>query len=244
MRKRWIVLAIVFGLVAAAPSFWPSSPLWRNTYRFDCAVEEFTSDSRAVLSIEQAFTDTPSTAPLRLHRCDADTGKSLGVVDLPLPDSTELMETKLSPDATTLLLLMMKEKHDSNDLQVVRSYFYFLHDAHTGRMLAGPIPLRATPGLFFTISANCQWLWINNITASDTRDGFDVSEACTGQLVLRVRRQGAAVPLCLRFASDNSAIAVLWKNSCKDLPAAYFVQIIDLPSGKERRRVNLPASPW
>jgi len=238
MRKRWIILAIVLGLIAAE-FVWLrfSGPLWDSAFRFECGVIGFSPDSREVLIVDGLFATVPNRPLPRLLRCDSRTGKILSAVDLPYPGPTDLMGLQISPDTRTLGVQVIGPV-DPTDLKGEQPLVYCLHDTRTGSKLAGPIKLDYLGR--FNFSPDGRFFWIHH---HDAPHRFDVIESCTGKTILQLREHDDVEPYDLCFASDSSAVIVLWRRT-PDAAESGFLQTFDLPNSTARQRFELPARAW
>jgi hypothetical protein len=164
-------------------------------------------------------------AQWRLRRWDAQTGSLLDEVKLSLADDIDLAGTSLSPDGSVLLISA------SQDQSSQREPMIRISDARTGALrintVTGWLQDRSMP-----FSPNGQYFWGND------RNNVVAIATATGKRTLLVPpprnadNLGGAI-----FSPDSSALAAIWTN----IYSGVFdcVQIFDLVTGKERRRLTL-----
>jgi hypothetical protein len=164
---------------------------------------------------------------------------------LPCVDSQKIKVVRPSPDGQ-VALVGEGMPADRGGLNFGTGDWY-LYDAVSGQRRAGPIARVAwiAPKAF---SEDGRWFWGRR---GDPQGGLDATEgavvfsAATGDLVLDLLdRDGMRAGMCF-FAPDGETVAVVWVTPGQPpRDTRHTIQIIDLPSGQERCRLNLPPSEW
>jgi hypothetical protein len=244
MRRRWYILAALAGVVAAGVVWaWPVGPRWRSGPEAG-RLEGFSPDGRTLVTSRVPPGNGLTYPNPEVSRWDAATGVLLGRADMSCAVPFTLKA--VSPSADGRLALVGEGPTLDLTSQNFASGEWYLHDAVTGERLAGPIAgvAMASYGAF---SRDGRWF---TGTRGDPRGGFkglggnDIFSAETGGLVVALPdRDGLrAWP---SFAPDGETAAVHWgPKDPKDAGARHSVQIIELPSGRERRRFDLPPRNW
>lgn len=250
MRKRWYVLAALLGLLAAlAVWFWPESPRWVGhdgpgygpTY-----MHGFTPDGRVYITVRTPQVWQWDEEPAQIIcRRDAASGKLLSKVTLDCPDLNMHRRVRASPDGTTVLV-------GETPITDVRGRNFdtgkwYLHDGLTGKRRVGPLAGVASvgrfePGKFGDGEFSPDGRWFGGRRADPNNgkpnwDGVIICSAETGEIVLEL-------PNCL-FAPDGRTVAVQRQGEKKGASTApRNIQILELPSGQEVCRFDLPERNW
>jgi hypothetical protein len=229
-------------LGAAAAWFWPATPLWRRASHAGTRILGFGPGDRTLYTSDR-LGEGPSTA--RVCRWDAATGELLEeVVVRPVTD-TEIFGVSMGPDGATLLVAeieFIKTPTGSRPVSVC-----FLRDLKTGQLRAGRVAevgqLGSNP-----FSPDGRWFWFYHASPKSQPgvnhfDGIEIISTASGENIATLRERDEEFPVDCCFSPDGRALAVRW---CKlKTPAArHSVEIIEVPSGKERRRFELPDQPW
>jgi hypothetical protein len=239
--RSWLI-PLGFGLaVAGAVWWWPAQPMWRSGPNAG-KLWQFSADERTIVV---AWEPPSTTQDPEVSRWDVETGRLLGRVRLPCADPAALKSVGASPDGTRALV--GEGFPDTPASASFASGDWYLHDAVTGRRLMGPIPGAAAAGMW-SFSPDSRWFYI---ACGDRRGGFRgvhgcaIGSAASGRLVVRLdERQGLKGPQ-LKFAPDGNSACAFWaapEFQAGKVKAA--IQVIDLPSGRDRRWLDLPARPW
>jgi hypothetical protein len=248
VRKRWYVLAVAAGgLLGGAVWLWPVKALWRSPPQAGFP-RGFSPDGRIVVTrlVPSQRHLSPDLSVMRLvpaqrhlppvvSRWDTETGKLLSKAYMQCEHPTRIKEVRPSPDGR---LALVGEGFNSDPTREdFESGEWFLHDGMTGKRFAGPIPdVSFVPVEPF--SPDGRFFWAMRDPEAWPRPS-SIHSGATGELLFalpdRDRLEGVA------FAPDGETVAVLWLS--KD-EAAHLVRIIELPSGKERRKLQLPQRDW
>jgi hypothetical protein len=255
MKKRWLVLAGAIGLSSAVAVWqWPPTPLWHRAGGGDvpaptqrtrpealCEVLRFGRDDRSLYAAEGLTGTGAYPHARRLCRWDAVTGELLGTVSISYKPNSLRVQMRLSPDARTVLL----GEPEMRGNVIYPSWIWLLFDAQSGQRRGKPIVdvHPSTPGAF---SRGSRWFWVNRGNVSKLFDGIDIIETATGKAVVELRDRDDGDPHDCCFAPDGSAAAVHfihWGKGPKAVNRS-SVRIIELPSGREIRRFDLPMRSW
>jgi hypothetical protein len=92
-------------------------------------------------------------------------------------------------------------------------------------------------------SSDSRWYWVQHWAGDEDRDGLHIIETATGKSILRLpnKKEYSLRDCC--FAPDGNALAVHYCKEGNDV-AEHFVQIVELPTGKERCWFRLPDGDW
>jgi hypothetical protein len=245
MRRRWYILAAAAGGLAAAITWaWPAGPSWTSG-REAGRLEGFSPDGRVLVTWSVPdIKDGRFPEPV-VSRWDAATGRLLGRVEMPCADPLRVKAVRPSSDGTAALVGEgFPPEPGRLDFGTGR---WYLHDAVSGRRRTGPIAgLALVPPAAF--SPDGRWFW--GLRGEPDKGfqglaGIGIFSADTGELVLAPpTRNDQTAGSCL-FAPDGDTVAV-WRVE-KDKPretARHTIQVVELPAGRERRRVDLPTRSW
>jgi hypothetical protein len=123
---------------------------------------------------------------------------------------------------------------------------WYLHDGVSGKQLTRAISglAMAPPDAF---SADGRWFWGRPEDPYGDRDdyqGVAIYSAETGSVVVKLDDRFSLKAGEVAFAPDGTSAVVLWQSErpLDESPSA--IQVIDLPSGKQRQWVELPPRPW
>jgi hypothetical protein len=248
MRTRWYFLAALAAVLAAVAVWvWPAGPLW--TSGPDAGrLEGFSPDGRTLVTSWEPPWSGDGWPDPEVRRWDARTGALLSRVTFPCTDLQSMKPVRPSLTGDTALV------GEGRPLDPTRAGFeageWYLHDGATGRRTVGPIR-----GVSFVppapFSPDGRWFWAPVFRDDDPLGGFQAIEgisifsAATGEMVIRARDRNGRRPGGLHFAPDGESAAVLWVPAGRPGDTArYLVQIVDMPSGRDRRVVELPDRPW
>ena len=233
--KTRALLAITIGLLAGAAVWaWPVGPLWHagpDVGRLD----GFSADGRIVVTTRTPYRQNPE-----VFRWDAATGSLLSRVEMAYADSKSLKLAWPSRDGSMVLV------GEGKDLDLIGPRFqsgtWFLHDGMSGKRLPGPIAGVAMvgPGAF---SPDGRWFVGRR---GDPDGGFkslgwvDVFSAETGELILhQPDKDGLRASACM-FDPSGATALVFWDREGGADHRWQTLQIVELPSGKERRVIRVP----
>jgi hypothetical protein len=124
---------------------------------------------------------------------------------------------------------------------------WYIHDGLTGERRFGPIKGVgvATARAF---SPDGRWFWADrrkSSSSSESLRGLCIFYAATGEEAVTLHDEPDMMTGQCRFAPDSLSVAVSWWDKKITWPdRRLMIQIIDLPSRRERLRVELPKRPW
>ncbi|MCI0640898.1 MAG: hypothetical protein L0Y72_13605 [Gemmataceae bacterium] len=225
---------VLVGIAAAAAAWhWPHGPLWRSGPHAG-RLHHFSPDSRLLITTRIPFVDGWYTNPV-VYRWNVETGKLLSRVEMPCGNPKCLRVVSASGDGR-LALVGEGKWMDKRHLNFATGE-WFLHDGLTGARKAGPIKGVAYAGRF---SPDGRW-FVGDFGDPDAGlEGLGESaifSAGTGELVYD---GGTGL-----FASDGSSVMVF--NKAKEPRGSFeprWAKVIELPSGRELRRFDLPKRSW
>lgn len=224
-------------LVALVVWYWPTGAVWRVETTEKAL--GFSLDGGTVLTLS-ASQDGLTAASL-LHR-DVASGQLTNSVKLHLDPITIGTEKRLSPDRKTLLVGIAAPSAWPHN--------YFV-DTTSGKPRAGPMTEMGhiNPDSF---SKDSRWMWVYH-KPSQPGNRFhevDIVSAVTGETVIALRPESERTPWSCRFSDDGDRVAVLWRPSSEanDVTSVNGftrqVRLMDLASGREVRRFDLPVGKW
>ncbi len=233
MRKRWYVLAVAAGgLTAAAVWFWPVSPLWRSPPQAG-RLWGFSPDGRIVVT---SLVPLVQHLPPVVSRWDAETGKLLSRAVMPCKYPTRIKEVRPSPDGR---LALVGEGFNLDPLGQRADFEtgeWFLHDGVSGERRSGPMPdVAFVPVQPFSPDGRLFRGMRDDPQPWSGPSSFYFS--ATGKLAFALRHSDDLRAGTGLFAQDGETLAIIWWSRAEKTHA---VQIIELPSGKERRWFDLP----
>lgn len=258
LKPRFILAALTGAIAAAIVWHWPVGPTWRSEPDVGTLTGFSLDGSIIVRSHLKSVPGTLLTTP-EVTRWDAATGKVLSRTEMicsdirevqppefwPFPDS--IRAVRPSPDGR---IALVGEGVNDGANEIVSGNWY-LHDAITGKRLSGPIEgVSVDSSQYF--SPDGHWFVarsarINGLAVARGRLGIYAAES--GKLIREFPdRDGLPAANCV-FASDGATAAVHWTLCVEPGPdqldekRRHAVQIIELPSGRERRWVDLPPRP-
>jgi hypothetical protein len=234
LKARYILAAIVGALAAAAVWCWPLQPRWRSGPGAG-ALEHFSPDGTIVVTSSWSRSGKPFVC-----RWDAASGRLLGRVEFPqvYPGNPHYLHP--SPDGRRALFgeSPVLDPNDPN----FQGGEWRLFDGVSGQQVTGPIPGLTYAALF---SRDGRWFWgTAGDPASDSRnEGIDIYSAETGVHILGLH--GSRVAERCLFSADGATAAVkVISTQDNGDDAKHTIRIIELPSGLELRRFQLPQRKW
>ncbi len=240
-RHVFAVLAAVFA--AALVWLWPQQPLWRSPANVG-RLESFSPDGSVIVTSLTPPPDVNGNPDPVVYRWNAQLGELVSRVELPCTERKAIK--RVLPSADGRLALVGEGASSSPARGDFHSGDWFLHDAITGRRLSGPIP-KLTEARLETVfyptlfSPDGQWFHGRRIrTDKGIKMCAEVFSATTGDLVLSCAPDGYGC-IVWSIAPDGSSAAISLaaiNGRIKGIPDA--VMIVELPSGKELRRFDLP----
>jgi hypothetical protein len=237
VKRRWLVLATVAGLAAAAAvGVWAGGPHWHSAAfgpGFDLG---FSPDGGELLTSHGLEPGPDGRFDPRIIRWDAVTGRPLGATPLvwegpPIvtpPGVPNRLYVTHVPGGQRLLVGSIVPGTEP-------CVEYYVHDAATGRKTAGPF---RSYGFVTTCSPDGRWC----AAGRGATNGLAVISTATGETVLDLRPGSDSFTQCAAFSPDGNRVAVLWLPD--QTAGQHFVQLYDLPSGRKGRRLDLPLRPW
>ena len=237
-------------LVALVIWCWPAGPVWR--LQLAEQLLGFSHNGRMVLTFVPPASNAGDKAHL-LQR-EAASGRLINSTKLQLKSSWMDTDLRLSEDRKTLLVSSVQP---SDDVQkptgddereevavVLPGTDYLLVDVATGKPRTGAVAevSHINPGSF---SKDGRWLWLyHKPTETENKlDEIDIVSATDGEVVVRLRPDEDRSPWSCRFSEDGKRVAVLWRPQ-KVLQVATQVRVMDVLSGREERRFDLPDGKW
>jgi hypothetical protein len=237
VRRRWLILATLAGLAAAAAvGVWAGGPRWHSVAfgpGFDLG---FSRDGSELLTSHGLEPGPDGRFDPRIVRWDAVTGRPLGATPLvwegprivPAPGVPNRLYVTHVPGGERLLV-------GSIVPGTVPCVEYYVHDAATGRKTAGPF---RSDRFVHACSPDGRWC----AAEGDGMKGRAVVSTATGETVLYLAPRLDYFPQSVVFSPKGDRAAVHWWPA--DATDRHFVQVYDLPSGREGRRLDLPPRPW
>jgi hypothetical protein len=233
--KARSLLALFTSIVAAGFVYgWPVGPLWRagpDAGRLD----GFSSDGRIIVTTRVQYQKSPE-----VRRWEATTGKLLSNVEMQCSDAKSLKDAWPSNDGS--MVLVGEGKPVTPSVASFETGIWFLHDGITGKRLLGPFPDVASFGGRHAFSADGRWF---RGLRGDPGGGYkslsgpDVFSTDTGKLVFRQSdKDGMVAGGCMFDPTGRSAL-LFWDKKDGD-DRWQTVQVVELPSGKEGRLIQLP----
>ena len=222
-------------LVATLVWCWPAKPVWQ--VETTDQLLGFAHDNRSVLTISRTEPASPPRYPV-INLRDLKTGQILDSVSVLLDGVTRNTHVTLTSDRQRLLV------HTPGDDEAPQTD-YFIMDAKTGKQLAGPLPEvgHIFPNAF---SIDGRWLWAYHQTASPDEEmqDVDVVSASSGKTVIQLPSDEIRFPRTCHFSNDGNRVAVLWIAKEESTEIASQIQLLEVPSGREIRRMELPVGQW
>jgi WD40 repeat protein len=241
---RWYWRAAAFfpaALFAVAMWLWLSGPVWRTPTHAGW-LHGFSPDNKVFVTSSRDYLSDPWVC-----RWDAASGKPLGRVVLPCDKEAPIKTVCPSPDGK---LALVGEGVSSSPAVVDFGIGqWYLHDAITGQRLTGPLPDVAFVPLYIAFSLDGRWFWsMRSPWFKKERNGCDIFST-TGERIVELPNRDDWAPAGCHFAPDGDTVAVNWvlTNTKKEQSAAsghYRITVLELPSGKERYRFDLPSREW
>lgn len=215
---------------------WPTRLIWyvKSTDQ----LLGFGHDGQSVLTIS---TTEPGTAPKHaiLNFRDLKSGQITESVEVILDGVTSNSHASLSPNRKMLLA-----SNPGGDDEAPRSE-YFIMDARTGKQLSGPLPEveQIFPDAF---SIDGRWLWASHKTSSPDEElqDVDILSVASGEAVIQLRSDESRFPRTCRFSKDGNQVAVLWIAKEASTDIASQIRLVEVPTGREIRCLELPAGQW
>lgn len=242
LYKCRYVFAVLTAVFAAAVVFlWPVGPMWQSPPNVEAQngfsanrLHGFSPDGTVIVTSFVAAPDASGKSDPVISRWDASSGQLLSRAELPCIRQIRGDEIRTSADGRLALVAEISA--------VVDQFDYFLHDAITGRRLAGPIQARG-----FGFSEDGRWLHTRTSRRiSSTQYGsIEIRSATTGEPILSCPAPDGFSTVTHMLAPDGASMAIVL-GSMKTSRAGkqYSVMIVELPSGKEIRRFDLPGTNW
>ena len=246
MRWLWRGLAVVAGAIIAA-AVWLSGqgPAWRSPPRAG-QLEGFSPDGAMLVT---SYSPSLVGANPEVSRWDAVTGRLLGRTTFPCADPNRIKSVRPSADGRKALV------GEGESVSPTRADFYsgdwYLHDGFTGERQAGPI--RGVSGVFpQDFSPDGRWVYAIHSEPVDKdkpplsgKWTLHILSASTGEVIVRAGVRDRRYPLACYFAPDGDTAAISWSYQDEQSGARRrMIRIFELPSGRERRRFDLPQRSW
>lgn len=245
MAKRWFVLALLAGAATAGVCWlWPQGPLWRSG-PYAGEVRSFTPDGGVLISAFVPPRDKTGQPSPVVYRWNAATGELLSRATMACADPAKLKLVHPSEDGR-LALVGEGGPPPNTGVASFGTGDWYLHDGITGDRRDGPFPGVV---MAYRNAFSLDGRWFHGL-----RDPFSgrpeeprnsaIRSVATGEVVVELRDHDELTADCV-FAADGSSAAVFW--SAKKYPrgeTAPTVEVIELPSGKLRRRCELPRRSW
>lgn len=234
IARLWPILLSL--LVAIVIWGWPAKPIWH--VKSTDQLLGFGHDGQSVLTNS---TTEPGTTPQHtvLNIRDLKSGQIADSVPVILDGVTQSSHVSLSPDRTKLLV-----SNQGGDGEASRTD-YFILDARTGRRVSGPLPdvAHIFPEAF---SIDGRWLWAYHKTASPDEElqDVDIFSVASGETVIQLPSDEVRFPRTCRFSNDGNQVAVLWIPKEESTDIASQIRLVEVPSGREIRCLELPAEQW
>lgn len=238
MYRRWYILTALAGsVVGAAVGLWPAGPMWRSGPDAG-RLEGFSPDGAVLFTSRTPHWNWIDRCPdPEILRWDVATGRLLARVALPCTEQSTVRLVRLSADGQTALV---GEGRLKNPTQLnFETGEWYLHDGVTGTRQAGPVPGIARAS---DLSPDGRWFVGTRGHAAGgwkALGGEDIYSSADGARAVSLSEENGLKVAGCQFAPDGATVAVWW--SGKDQP---IIQVLDLPSGRERGRVQLPPRPW
>jgi hypothetical protein len=252
LKGRYILATLAGVLAAAAVWCWPVAPIWRVAGDVGF-LNGISANGRIVVTSRQWINARNVNSNLDVSRWDAATGKLLSRAEIPPPRPFNIKnwvcECFPSPDGAKVLVGC----GSSAQLSVIdlTTGEWYLHDGVTGDCLTGPISgVNRVYGDAF--SRDGRWFVAHRgDPAAGTQEavgGIDIYSTANCERVVALPDEDGCEALRSVYAPDGTSAAVEWYPRAKDAEArrgapAVF-RIIEIPSGKERRRITFPPGPW
>jgi WD40 repeat protein len=240
IKIRWLVLAAMAASLGGMVAwYWPPAPLWRHPAPFYTMILGFGPDGQTLYSSSEMEPRTGDSWFVPITKWDAATGQCAGKVELVCAADRAVVgaHAHLAPDAATVFVIYY---HNANlrGSPGYRPWSCYLYDAVTGKQRGGRIPDITNPS-DYVFSPDGRWLSLPHRNPRGNQDGLVVLSTATGEPILKMRESDD--DFC-RFTSDGSAVATRCKkyDEGSDRPSAEFVRFFELPSGRERRTLQLP----
>jgi hypothetical protein len=245
VRKRWLILAVLAGCATGAvPWLWPDGPRWHSGSDAG-KVHEFSPDGQVLVTYLVPRQDTTGHPSPIVSRWDAATGQLLSRATMACADPAKLK--LVWPSADGRLALVGEGSPPPN---TGRADFgtgdWYLHDGITGDRRLGPIPGVA---MAYRNAFSLDGRWFQACREpftgrlEDPQDSAIFSVA-TGDALVELAERDNLTATC-HFAPDGSSATVAWwPKKTRPVETTPTVEIIELPSGKLRRRCELPQRMW
>ncbi len=236
---KWYCLAGVLGGFAVLAWGVEQRPLWRSHANAG-RLEGFSPDDRVLVSSEIPAPENNRWPDPVVSRFDAQTGKLLSRANMACVHPFRLKAVRPSADGR---IALVGEGFPPDPTRTdLGTGEWFLHDGVTGERYAGPIagmvmafgePFSPDNRWFVGACGELGGGW-------DKLAGIDIFSAATGEKVVSLADHDGRRTRACHFSPDGATAAVDWQLIGADINVPLTVQIIDLPSGRERRRVVLP----
>jgi hypothetical protein len=249
LKGRYILASLAGSLAAAAVWGWPVGPIWRSGPDRGW-INGFSADGRIIVTSRHWGDKGPTLSDPEVSRWDAATGKLLSraVMSCATPFNSKdgLREAFPSPDGKRALVGIGPPFPATASLATGN---WYLHDGVTGERLTGPIP-GMNRAYRFNFSPDGRWFAGHRgdpqAGSAEGVGGIDIYSAATAERVVALPDENGCNARRAVFSHDGTSAALNWGASARkqDDGAPAVFRIIEVPSGKERRRITFPAGPW
>lgn len=240
MRMRSYFLTVFVGvLVAAAVWSWPAGPLWQ-VQKGAGRISGFSPDGRVLVTSYSSYGD-----PLHITRWDATTGKVLSRAEMACDRKRDDFDMRIvwpSADGTLALVGQGVGPKGHPEMLQFATGDVFLHDGTTGKRILGPIE-GANHIAGETFSKDGRWIAAYQ---GDPQSGVWNNERLAiystenGKRIVDLPPEIGRNRFCC-FAPDGTSAAVQsFPQKERADNQSIVVRIIELPSGRQLRHVELP----
>jgi WD40 repeat protein len=238
VRIWWVLLAIIFGVLAATAAYlWPVSLFWIVQLPEEARVLNISPDGSSIYTLHES-----KDGSLFIVRWDAKTGKEIQRTVMQEVNTTQFRakgmfthDLRLARDSKTVFIGLPVLGPAINS--------WYLHDAETGKRLAGPI-LDVAHFNPEADSLDGRWFWVyhGDRNKPNLNEGLDVYAARTGEQILKLRNNDGMSPWSLQFSPDGNTAAVHWTSGRPGSSKKSLITILELPAGREINRFELPGN--
>ncbi|HTK78346.1 MAG TPA: hypothetical protein VL371_24005 [Gemmataceae bacterium] len=232
-----LVLAVLAGLASGTAAWlWADRPSWRNNDFGGCEPGGFNRDGTELVTFH-GIEPSKGFKPCRI-RWDVATGRPIAVTPiawngLPLEAHSRFFLAD-APGGERMFVGIFSGLSEAGR----NGFHFYIHDTITGRRTAGPLNTLHILNDAFCSADGRRFLTLqhNDRYTFDALTIWDV-DTCAKPITLHFSDRADVRPCWAVLSPDGEQVAVLWNPP--QPTASSFVQLYDLTSGGEARRLDL-----